>query len=40
VPFDACYYSGWINQQDGTRDKVHKGANDFALQTVGNWTSD
>ncbi len=28
------------NQQNGTTDTVHKGAIDFTLSTVGNWTSD
>ena len=28
------------NKQNGTNDTVHEGAIDFALKTVGNWTSD
>ena len=28
------------NQENGTNDTVHEGAIDFALSTVGNWTSD
>ena len=28
------------NKENGTNDTVHEGAIDFALSTVGNWTSD